>query len=78
MMEEKLMDVEFLIHNKIIEGIIPLISQVPESAPTKSKIIIAPVTDFKFSAICSIIILKFKPFDNPRTIPTAAPNNNIN
>ena len=33
-----------------MEGIIPLINHVPDNATTKSKMTIAPVTDFKFSA----------------------------
>ena len=44
-----------------MDGIIPLINQVPERPPTNSNIIIAPVTDFKLSEILLIITEKLSP-----------------
>ena len=61
-----------------MDGIIPLINQVPERAPTNSNIIIAPVTDFKLSETLLIITEKLSPLILPKKIPTNPPINKIN
>ena len=61
-----------------MDGIIPLINHVPESAPTKSNIMIAPVTDLRLSAILLTITEKLNPLIFPKKIPTNPPSSNIN
>ena len=57
---------------------IPLMSHVPASAPTKSKISKAPVTDFKFSATFWIINSYSILFLKPIIAATAPPIKRIN
>src|SRR5699024_318258 len=62
----------------IIDGIMPLISQVPAKAPTMSKIIIGEVVDFILLAT-SLIILLYEVLLVYPTIPaTVAPISKMN
>ena len=57
---------------------IPLISHVPESAPTKRRIKIAPVIDLIFEEMDSSIDLNKTPFLTPTIVATEAPISKIN
>ena len=61
-----------------MDGIIPLINQVPDREPTINKIKIAPVIDFKFKETSLIIDLNEMLFFIPISTPIDAPIKRIN
>ena len=61
-----------------MDGIIPLISQEPDRAPTSNRIIIGVLTDFKFSEMVKNMVSGFTLFFNPKTKAIDAPIIRIN